>query len=363
MKRGPLPLIIKVTLVLAALLVGARLAAPYVLKNWINRTIADLPDYSGEVGDVDLRVWHGGIGLDDIKIYRDSMSKTVPIFSSERIETSTLWGPLLRGDLVSRALITKPKIELSATSDRDAKKEAKELKKDVKEAESAGRSSSGSLLERIPIKIDRFEVTDGLFRLRKTDAKPPIDVRLSDIHLVVKNLTNSQRLSDSLVAQVSMTAKVMGQGDFTLNLAVNPTSHPIDFDLKSKLMNLPAKTLNALANEYGKFDFEKGSIDIVTEVKVEGGQMDGYVKPLFQNIEISGSGDKTRDDDGILRRAWEAIVGAGEEVVENKSVDQSGSRIPIKGKLNDPGTDLYASVVAVLRNAYVKALVPNYESE
>ncbi len=350
-----------------ALCVAGRVAAPYLMKYQINKTLAELPDgYSGHVDDVDLMLWRGGMALDGLEVYKASISKKVPLFAAKRLETSILWRSLLQGGIVGRALLVEPALEIVATSDADAVKEAKGAKEDAEKAtEGALKPGSpvGDMIRLVPMRIDRFEARDGTMRFRKSDAKPPVDLHMDQVQMVMTNLTNSERLSDSLVARLEMTARAQDSGDFSLTLALNPLANPIDFDLRSKLMHLSAKSTNSFTKEYGKFDFEKGTMDLIVDVDVRNGYMKGYVKPLLHGIEISSEADSTRDKDNIFRRAWEAIVGAAEDVVENRGKVQSGTRIPIKGKLDAPGTDVFSAASAVLRNAYVRALTPSFEKD
>jgi hypothetical protein len=345
-----------ILMAVVGILIIARVALPGIAKNYINKTIDELPGYSGGVDEVDIHLLRGGMGLHGMTIYKDSLSRKFPLFKSEYMEFFLRWSALFRGDLIARGMLDKPELLVIAESTKEAKQETKEVGKDAKKVE-----KKEEITEKVPFRIDEIEIHNGKFAFKKLDTKPVIHIFLSNIEVTAENLTNSKKLSDSLIAKVKMQAKAMGHADFSLFLALNPWDKPYNFDVKSKLLHLQAKSLNAITKEYGKFDFEKGDIDLVTEVSVRKGLMNGYVKPLLSDIEIAGEKDKTRDKDNIFKRWWENLVGAAEEVVENQPISQSGTKIPIKGSLNDPEPKMWDAVVGVLRNAFVSALLPNYE--
>lgn len=348
----------KYLIILAVVALFLRIATPFLLKHWINQRLTDLPGYSGHVDIVELHLWRGEIGMQKLLIYKDSMAKKEPVLSVEVFTTQIHWRSLLAGTIISAAHVHSPRLNIVTRSDIDAKKEVTDLINDTEELI----AMAENLLRDIPIRVDNIELADGSIYFTKLDSKPPIELHMSSIHLLVTNLTNSETVSDSLVAKAVLTGKAMDSGDFSLSLAINPLTRPIDFKLKSKLLNLKVREINSLANEYGQFDFERGTADIVTEINVERGIIRGYVKPLLHDVEILGSKDLTRDRDSLLRRIWESVVGAGEHVVENNATKRSGARIPLDGTLECSGTNVSVAVVEVLRNAYFTALLPNFES-
>jgi hypothetical protein len=44
----------------AILLVAIRIALPYVVRDYVNRSLNRAHDYSGRIGDVHMRLWRGG---------------------------------------------------------------------------------------------------------------------------------------------------------------------------------------------------------------------------------------------------------------------------------------------------------------
>src|SRR5215510_10487486 len=73
-------------LVIAAILVAIRLAAPLGMKWFLNRKLAALPDYRGHVGDVDLSLIGGEVAVDDLRLDKRGGNPDVPFLRASRIE-------------------------------------------------------------------------------------------------------------------------------------------------------------------------------------------------------------------------------------------------------------------------------------
>jgi hypothetical protein len=64
-------------IVLAVGVIGLRLALPHVVRNYVNRTLSKIPDYRGEVGDIDIH-WRGAYTIHDANVVRTSGKVPVP---------------------------------------------------------------------------------------------------------------------------------------------------------------------------------------------------------------------------------------------------------------------------------------------
>src|SRR5690606_13114891 len=111
-----------------------------------------------------------------------------------------------------------------------------------------------------------------------------------------------------------------------------PKSPTVDINAHLEGLNLPS--LNPFVERFAKFDFERGVLELFTEVKVTSGRMTGYVKPIFEDLNILELGEESGDN--LLELFWEALVGAGAEVLENQPKDRLAARIELEGSLSAP---------------------------
>jgi len=120
--------------------------------------------------------------------------------------------------------------------------------------------------------------------------------------------------------------------------------------------------LNDFSNAYGSFDFASGTGDLVIEAEAKDAQLDGYIKPLLRNVEVFNfKQDVKNQDKGFFRGIWEAVVGAGEEVLQNQRQEQFATRVELNGSTKDADVSPFQAFVAILRNAFVEAFSARFE--
>src|SRR5438105_4923382 len=55
---------------LLLLLIAGRLALPYGIRWYVNRTIDQSPLYAGRIGDIDVHLWRGAYSIHDLRIVK-----------------------------------------------------------------------------------------------------------------------------------------------------------------------------------------------------------------------------------------------------------------------------------------------------
>jgi len=127
------------------------------------------------------------------------------------------------------------------------------------------------------------------------------------------------------------------------------------------VLGLDVTRVNDLALRYGKFDFKRGWLDLVVESEAREGLLTGYVKPLFRNLKVFSLTEDLKEDNAF-EFFWQALVGAATSVFKNQPRDQFGTLIPFSGDASGSTTmNVLATVVNVLRNAFVRAYLPRLE--
>jgi hypothetical protein len=208
-----------------------------------------------------------------------------------------------------------------------------------------------------PFKINSADLRDGRVHFRAFQTDPPVDVYLSSVAGSIQNLTNVHDEVTPMMATVEATALAMDHARVEFGMKLDPFSYRPTFELALRLIGLDVTKTNELARAYGSFDFEQGWFDLVIELEASEGGLDGYVKPLFRNLEVL---DLSKDvqEDNVLVVFWETVVGATAAVFKNPSRDQVATVIPVSGDLRDPHSDFLATLGNILRNAFVRAYLP-----
>ena len=334
--------------VLAVLVGGARLALPSVLRWYVNRTIDQSPLYDGEIGGIDVHLWRGAYAIKDIRLNKTTGNLPVPLFSCKRVDLAIQWNALLAGEIVSRIEMEEPELNFV-------------------DGEEKGEDQSGSggpwlkiLNDLVPFRINSLAVRRGSIHLRAFAMDPPVDASLNDLEASIENLTNIHDELTPMVATVTATGLVFDQAKFEYQMKIDPASYHPSFDLAMRLIGLDVTKTNDLTRAYGSFDFEDGWFDLVVEIKSTEGRLEGYVKPLFRNLQVLNL-KKDVPEDNVIQVFWEALIGGVSEVLENQPRNQFATVIPVTGDLTSPNTDIFATIGNVLRNAFVRAYMPRLQ--
>jgi hypothetical protein len=330
------------------LLVIARLMAPWAIRRYVNRTLDRGQLYQGQIGEVQLHLWRGAYSMQDVRLVKMTGNVPVPLFAAKRVEFALQWKPILHRKFVGQIVIEQPELNF-VDSPNEADSQT-----------GAGGPWLQMIQELFPFKINSVQVHDGSIHFRTFEANEPVDVFLSKVEGSVDNLTNIQNETTPLITTIRATALAMDQAKFEYQMKLDPFSYRPTFKLAVRLLGLDVTKTNNLARAYGAFDFKQGSFDLVIELDAKEGQLTGYVKPLFRNLQVFDLRKDIRDDNPI-QFFWQALVGVTTKALTNPGRDQFGTLIPFKGDVSDKKPDVLATIGNVLRNAFVRAYLPKLQ--
>jgi Domain of Unknown Function (DUF748) len=340
---------IKIILVVVALLVVIRLILPYVVLHYANKTLASMDGYYGHIEDIDLAIIRGAYKIDSIYLNKtdSATQKQSPFFSASSIDLSVEWKSLFKGSIVGELYFEKPEIKFTKE-----KVEPEDLRNDS--------TDFRKLLEDfMPLEVNRFEITNGKIQYLDSISSPKVDISMTNVYLTALNLRNSYDSSTLLPASVMANANVY-EGDFIFNMKINPLAEEPTFDMNADLKNTNLVLLNDFFQAYAKIDVNKGRFGMYTEVASKEGKFTGYVKPIIKDLDIVGKEDR---DDNLFRKIWEGLMGAVGEVFENQPKDQVATKIPFEGRLDNPDTNLWITIINILQNAFIQAIQPSIDNE
>ncbi|MGE5796385.1 MAG: DUF748 domain-containing protein [Ignavibacteria bacterium] len=336
----------QILIALILILAAVRIALPYIVKDYVNKTLSEIPEYSGRVGDVDISLIRGAYVIEDVSLVKTDGKVPVPFFSAKRVDLSVQWSALFEGSVVGEIELDNPKINFVAGPS------SKTSQKSVDD------SWTDKVKELFPLRINRFEIHNGEIHYRDFHRDPQVNIFLRNLNATAENLTNSKDISKTLMATINATGNAMGSGTFRLHADINPFEKAPTFNLDAELKNIDLTKLNNFIKAYSKFDVEKGTFELFTELAASKGKFEGYIKPIFRNMQVLSL---EKDSSNPLQLFWEAIVGAVTGLFENKSTDQLAARIPLSGNFEDPDANIWSTIGSVLENAFIKALLPSIE--
>ena len=126
-----------------------------------------------------------------------------------------------------------------------------------------------------------------------------------------------------------------------------------DFDLDFSFENVDLKALNDFINAYTKTDVERGVFNLYAEMAAKDGKLEGYVKPVIQNLQVL---DWEKEKDPFLQKMWEAVLQGVTDIFKNQKKDQLATKTPISGDLNNVDTGIWSTIWNTLKNAFIETL-------
>lgn len=331
----------RIILFLVVAIVALRIAAPYLIKNYLNDELAALDGYHGHIEDVDLSLWYGAYHVDGLRVDKTDAQIPVKFASFSTLRIMLQWSALLDGAIVSEIDIWD--LEVNFVNG--------ETEETTQTGEGADwRELVGDLL---PIDINRFELHRAMLHYRDFQSDPPVNLYLGQLHATVRNLSNSKDKSAERPATLEATARFMNRAPFEMEATIDPFSDNLDFDMTAQIENLPLPVLNPFLQAYANVDAEEGRFSFYADIESDDGRLSGWVKPIIDDADFL---TWSEEDEPFFGRLYEALFGAAVEILENQPHGRTAMRIPLRGRIDDPDVPIWPVIGSFLRNAFIEAL-------
>lgn len=261
-------------LFLLIVLAIARALLPFWVRDYVNRKLSEVPEYRGHVAAVTLHLWRGAYQIHRVEIEKTTGHVPVPFFSAPLIDLSVQWRALLDGAFVGNIDFLQPKMNfVNAPS-----KENSQVGVD--------KPWPQKIKQLFPLRINRFTVRDGEVHYRDFSKNPSVDLTIDRVQMVATNLTNSKKLSKTMVAELQIEGRPLRAGDLRARIALDPYAEKPSFTLRSEVSDMPLVKLNEFAKAYAGITFESGNLRLATEMSSNNGKFTGYVEPVFDHMAI-----------------------------------------------------------------------------
>ena len=331
-------------LVLAVL--ALHLALPTLVQRYVNNKLDELPEYDGQIGDVDIHLIRGAYSIDDVEIFKTTGSVSVPFFAAEKVDFSMEWREILHRSLVGE-------IHVYGCGLNFVKAETKEQSQI-----SIDKTWLDVVQDLFPFRINKFQIHDGGVWFHDVGTEPKVDVYLTNLVVICTNLYNTRSLSTELPADFRASGTTLGGGQLDIHVKLDPLADAPRFDLELALEDVNLLALNELLEAYGNFNVKRGTFEVFAEIAGAEGNFDGYVKPFFEDLDVF---ELKEDSDNPFKLAWQAIVAGAVKIFKNHPQDQVATKIPVSGTFEKTNVQIWTTVVNVLRNAFVEAFKTNID--
>ena len=333
---------------IAAVLLAARIALPFVAKRMMNDRLERIPGYTGHVDKIGIHLWRGAYSLHGFGILRQNGGVQEPFFHAKDIDISLAWRELWHRRVVSDIQVDQGQLNfVQGSSDAESQTDLDRRWQDV-------------IQDVFPIDITRLEIANGLLRYVDHTRQPKVDLFVTHMRVTATGLRNraEEAADGEFPARITVEGDSLGAGRLQLVLTAEPLAAEPHFHLSLKLDNVNLPALNESLRAYANVDVGRGTFRLVGEMAGRAGGFQGYVKPFFEDLDFHNVEDKEK---GLGALIWERLVAAFTWVVKDKSRDQLATRIPFEGKFGDAKIGLFATITNLFRHGFIRAFNPTVE--
>lgn len=210
----------------------------------------------------------------------------------------------------------------------------------------------------LELDINDVDISDSELGIVNKASEPQYRLFVSGAQVKIQNLSNQ---AEEGVATITATGRFMNSGKTRLVARLRPKGKSPNFDLQLAVDQSELKALNPLLKAYVGADVVAGQFSFYSEMAVRNGSINGYVKPLFKDVDVY---DPKQDrKKGIFAKLYEGILGGLAWVLENRPREEVATTTKISGKLSDPETSVTDIIIGLVQNAFFRAIVPGLERE
>ena len=205
------------------------------------------------------------------------------------------------------------------------------------------------------VDVGQLKLVDSELGFINRARDPDYRVFVTDTNLTIGGWSNRVGADPSTLEGRGL---FMGSGETVVRGLFRPDLDGPDLDLAVAIRGTRLESMNDLLRAYAKIDVVDGTFSFFSELRIADGKIDGYVKPLFQDVDVY---DREQDQkEGVFHKLWEKIAGGLAHLLENQPRDEVVTIADLAGDVSDPNASNLQVVVNLIENAFFKAILPGF---
>lgn len=331
-------------LAFVCLVILFRLCLAFLVKGQINHQLAQMSGYTGHIDGIGLSLWRGAYQIEGIKIEKKEGKAPIPFFSAPWLDIGLEWKALFHGHIVASVSVEKGQLNFVSGPDQSKSQSGK------------GEDWQKVLESLVPLKINRFILSESEIHFRDPYGKPPVDVHLEGLNLLAENLSSRQEDAGASLGSISASARAMTDAKLILLARINPFAKSPTFDYSFTLKELKLTALNPMFLRYAGIDVADGAFDLYSEAAAVDGKFKGYFKPMIKNLTVMKPGQKL-----TLVKWIKKMLAATLGWVFKNDKGKVATKFEFEGEFKNPQTSLWQAAGYLFKNAFVQALPARLE--
>ena len=332
-------------------LLALRFGGSPVAKWQLNRKLTGLPGYSAHVDGVKLAFWRGAVDVVNFVAYEKGHEDEGPIVCVNKAAIKFEPGPLFTRKVGGAVVIDGVEVNGVKREPSPAKEENPKAApvKTVKQVE----RWQDTFRNAFPLRLTKVEIKNLKFRFIDRTHQPNVDVGIDRLHLVAVDLQNRSKANgDPLTAKIELTGVTTGDGQLHATVRLDPLSETPHFTAAFEVRDLSLPSFNSFVLAYINADVSKGSFEMASEIKAEGGAYEGYVKPLFKDLDFRTASDK---DKSAAQLFTKKVVAGVAGLLKTRDQNQIVTKAPFRGIFADNRVDIWTTITNLFHTAFVQA--------
>jgi len=205
------------------------------------------------------------------------------------------------------------------------------------------------------LKVDSLRLTNSQIGFVNASSKPAYRLFISEVALKLENLSNQASEGRS---KFQAHGAFMGSGTTVVSGGFRSTASPADFDVHLKLDDAKLPDLNHFLLAHAGMDVAAGRFSVFTEITVNHGQLEGYIKPFIKDLKIY---DRQKDRDKPFgKRVKLHVMQFLATLFKNHSSRAVATVVRISGPTSDPQANEWEVIRKLLGNGLFRAIVPGF---
>jgi hypothetical protein len=210
----------------------------------------------------------------------------------------------------------------------------------------------------VELAVDEFDIGRGTLAYADKVKTPNYRIFVTDLNLKATGLSNRPAPAP---AHFDLRGKLMNSGATTMSGDFRQVKSGPDFDLGVRAENVNLVSLNDVLRAYENVDVASGTMSLYSQMGVHEGEIHGYVKPIFTNLSVYSWKNDRREP--LTHQAYELLLGAAAHLFKNSSTGQVATEVQLSGKIDQPNVSTWQAIAALVRNAFVQAIVPGFDQQ
>jgi len=203
--------------------------------------------------------------------------------------------------------------------------------------------------------VDALRLSNASLGLINENTAPDYRLFFSDAEVQVLNVSNHAAQGRGWVM---LQGRLMDSGASDLWMSFIADRQSPDVNAAVQIRDTDMRTMNDLFEAHAGFDVVGGRFSFFTELYLSDGEIEGYVKPLFADVDVY---DRRQErGEGLGQHLYEGAVGGLAALLQNRD-DRTATQARVRGRSDSPELSGWEIAFNLVRNAFFDAIVPGLE--